>query len=214
MTGVDTGHGGSTGRRALLATIVLLVAAAAALGGASAASWAQVGFQVPLRGIVPVQVTGAELAPALGPLALLALAAIAAVLASGGWARPVLGVLLLLAAIPPVMGVLAVSDQGRLSGVAASAGALPARSFPAQQAAVQAGGPALAAGGALLLVAAAGVLVVRGNRMPRMGRRYRVPAAQGVDTESGTEGGLGDGPQQGRLWERMDAGEDPTADPR
>jgi uncharacterized membrane protein (TIGR02234 family) len=218
VTGVDTGHTPQPGRRALLATVLLLVAAAAALGGASAMSWATVGFQVPLRGIVPVQVHGADLAPSLGPLALLALAAVAAVLASGGWARPVLGVLLLLVAIPPVLGVLALTDQGRLSDVAVSAAELPARSSPAEPATLAVAGPALASVGALLLAGAAAVLVVRGHRMPRMGRRYRVPAARDAGTRDAVKGDVGhdvgQALPQGRLWERMDAGEDPTADPR
>ena len=61
---------------------------------------------------------------------------------------------------------------------------------------------ALAFAGVVLLAGAGALLVLRGHHMPRMGSRYRAPAARAS------------GPQE--LWERIDAGEDPTArgDPR
>jgi hypothetical protein len=48
------------------------------------------------------------------------------------------------------------------------------------------------------------MLMLCGHRMPRMGRRYRVPADRASV------------PQERQLWERIDAGEDPTVpdDPR
>ncbi len=191
-------------RRPLLVTVVLLVGAAAVLGGSAALGWARVGFQVPLRGTVTVQVDGADLAPALGPLALLALAAVAAVLATGGWARRLFGVLLLCVAVPPAMGLVRVADEGRLVEIAVSVDQLPARSVPDGTVTVLPAGPALAGLGAVLLVAAGAVLVLRGHRMPRMGRRYRAPTAPPAVS------------QDQELWERIDAGEDPTApgDPR
>lgn len=194
----------TVGKRALPATVILLVAAAAALGAASALGWARIGFQVPLRGIVEVRVVGADLVPALGPLALLAVAAVAAVAATAGWLRRVLGTLVLCAAVPPALGVLRAADEGRLSGAASSAGGLPARSVPDGPVAVLLAGPVFAAAGAVLLGAAGAVLVLRGHRMPRLGRRYRAPAPRPAELED----------QQ--LWERIDAGEDPTVpgDPR
>ncbi len=165
--------------------------------------WARVGFQVPLRGIVEVQVDGSEVLPALAPLGVLALAAVAAALATGGWVRRLLGALLLVAAVPPVLGVLRVADEGWLTGAAVSAAGLPARSVPAGTATVLPTGPGFAAGGAALLAAAGVALVVRGHRMPRLGRRYQVPTVRPV--------GPPENPPDGQLWERMDAGEDPTA---
>ncbi len=190
---------GPASRRALTATIALLIAASAALGGAAMLGWARVGFQVPLRGIVEVQVDGSEVVPVMVPLALLALAAVAAVLATGGWARWLLGALLLVAAAPPALGVLWVADENWLTGAAVSAAGLPARSVPAGTATVLPAGPGFAAGGAVLLAVAGVALVMRGHRMPRLGRRYQAPTARPS------------GPPDGRLWERMDAGEDPTA---
>lgn len=194
----------TVGKRALSATVILLVAAAAALGTASAIGWARIGFQVPLRGIVEVRVVGADLVPVLGPLALLAVAAVAAVVATAGWLRRVLGALVLCAAVPPALGVLRAADEGRLGGAASSAGRLPARSVPDGPVTVLLAGPVSAAAGAVLLGVAGAVLVLRGHRMARLGRRYRAPAPRPAELEDQ------------ELWERIDAGEDPTVpgDPR
>ncbi len=189
-------------RRALAITSVLLTAASAALGGAAMVEWAQVDFQVPLRGIVAVPLGGSAVLPALAPLALLALAAVAAVLATPGWARWLLGALLLAAAVPPIVAVLRVADDEWLTDAARSAVELPARSVPVGTVTVLLGGPGLAAGGAALLAAASVALGLRGHRMPRLGRRYQAPAARPTGSPSGHP--------DGRLWERMDAGEDPT----
>jgi uncharacterized membrane protein (TIGR02234 family) len=189
-------------RGALPAAVALLIAAAAALGGAAALGWARVGFQAPLRGSVPVRVTGSDLVPVLGPLALLAVASVAAVLATGGWARRLLGVLLAGAAVPAALGVARVSDQSRLVAAAVSAAGRADRAVPDGTVAVLAAGPVLATAGVVLLAGAGALLVLRGHRMPRMGSRYRAPAARASRPRE--------------LWERIDAGEDPTAqgDPR
>ena len=191
----------ATSRKALVATIVALVAASAALGGAAALGWAQIDVQAPLRGIVPVRLAGSAVLPALGPLAVLALAAVAAVLASSGWVRWLLGALLIGAAVPPTVGVLRVLDGRWLTSIAMSAAQRPARSVPVGSVTVLLPGPALAAVAAVLLAAAGAALVLRGHRMPRLGRRYQTPAARSNGPEIPT----------GRFWERMDAGEDPTA---
>jgi hypothetical protein len=184
---------------ALAVTSGLLIAASASLAGAAMLGWAQVGVQVPLRGIVPVRVAGSAVLPALAPLALLALASIAAVLATGGRARWLLGAVLLIAAVPPAIAALRVTDG--LTGAALAVAGLPARSVPVGSVTVLVAGPTLAAGGAALLATAGVALVVWGHRMPRLGHRYQVPTAQ-------PNGQL---PPDGRFWERMDAGEDPTA---
>jgi hypothetical protein len=188
-------------RKALVATILALIVASAALGGSAALEWAQVEVQTPLRGVVPVRLAGSVILPALGPLAVLALAAVAAVLASGGWLRWLLGGLLLGAAIPPAVSVLRALDVRWLTGIAMSAAQRPARSIPLGSATVLPAGPALAAVATVLLAAAGVALVLRGHRMPRLGRRYQVPAARPN----------GEVLPEGRFWERMDAGEDPTA---
>ncbi|MGH3852954.1 MAG: Trp biosynthesis-associated membrane protein [Pseudonocardiaceae bacterium] len=190
---------GARSSGALAATVVALVVAAALLGGAAALDWAQLDVQVPLRGIIQVRVDGSALLPVLGPLATLALAAVAAAMASAGWARWLLGAVLLAAAAPPIVTVSRVADGRWLPGAARAAVELPARSVPLATAALFAG-PALAAVGGLLLAAAGVTLGVRGHRMPRLGRRYQAPAARA----------RGNVVPQGRFWELMDADEDPT----
>lgn len=187
-------------RGALTVTIVLLLAAAALLAGAATLGWAQVAVQVPLRGVVQVRLVGSAVLAALGPLALLALAAVAGVLATGGWARAVLGAVLLAASWPPAGAVLRIADGRWRTGTAIATADLPARSVPTGASTVLLGGPVLAAGGAVLLAMAGLVLVVRGYRMPRLGRRYQAPGARSAQLA----------PAEGRFWERMDAGEDPT----
>lgn len=179
----------------------MLITASAALGSAAMLGWARVGFQVPLRGIVEVRVDGSEVLPVLTPLAVLALAAVAAVLATGGCARWLLGALLLVAAVPPVLGVLRMTDDSGLTGAAVAVAGLPARSVPAGTATVLPVGPGFAAVGAMLLAASGVALVLRGHRMPRLGRKYQVPR-----TVRSAES-----PDERLLWERMDVGEDPTA---
>lgn len=193
-------------RGALAATIVALIVASVLLGVSAMLGWAQLDVREPLRGIVAVRADGSGVLPVLGPLALLSLAAVAAVLATGGWARWLLGALLLVTAVPPIVAVLRVADGRWLTGAALAAVELPARSVPIGTTTVLFAGPALAAGGALLIAAAGVALVVRGHRMPRLGRRYRAPASRPNETV----------PPDGRFWERMDAGEDPTdsGDPR
>ncbi len=192
------------GRRALGATVLLLVAAAAALGSAAALPWARAAFRVPLRGIVPVEVDGAALVPVLGPLALLALAAVAAVLATVGWVRQVLGLLVVLAAVPVARGAVSVRDPGGV--VEAGAGELPARAEPTGDVVVLAAGPVLAVLGAVLLATAGVALALGGRRMPGLGSRYRAPAARRVAP-------AGPADPDRRWWDALDAGEDPT-DPR
>jgi hypothetical protein len=128
------------GRRPLWIVVALLLLGAAALWGASGLTWD-----------ASADRTGADVVPALTPLALLCLAAIAAVVALGGWVRRVLGVVVLLAGA-------AVAFQG-----------------------LGADGPTIGRGlvllAALSVVAAGALLVVRGSAMPRLGGGYQTPGA-------------------------------------
>ena len=191
-------------RRALVVTIAALIAASAALAGAASLGWAQLQVQTPLRGTVGVRLSGSEVLAALGPLAALALAAVAAVLAAGGALRWLLGALLLAAAVAPAVAVVRAADTRWLTDLALAVAQRPALSVPLGPATILFAGPVLAAVGAGLLAAAGITLIARGHRMPRLGRRYQTPAAR-------TAGPMP--PDGWRLWERLDAGEDPTAPP-
>ncbi|MGH3978745.1 MAG: Trp biosynthesis-associated membrane protein, partial [Pseudonocardiaceae bacterium] len=80
---------------------------------------------------------------------------------------------------------------------------LAARSEPGGPATLLVAGPLIALAGALALAAAGTWLAAWGHRMPRLGARYRAPAAA---REQAPDPGR-------RLWDSLDAGEDPT-DPR
>ncbi|CAM3505143.1 Trp biosynthesis-associated membrane protein [Kibdelosporangium persicum] len=128
-------------RRPLWIVTVLLLAASAALWGSSRLKWSDL--------------TGAEQAGALVPLALIYLAGIAGVLATSGWPRRIVGVLLALTGFAACW--LAVN------GAFGDGQALPPRVL------------ALFAG--VAVVVAAVMLVRAGHRMPRLGARYQAPGA-------------------------------------
>ena len=123
-----------------------LVVAAGLLWGASALAWAPPG-----RAAADSAVGGASAPSALTGVALLALAGIAAVVATSGLARRFVGGLL---------------------GVAGAVVVVATAAAWAAATAVIGVGPLLAVGGGLLLVVAAGAVVVREPRLARLGARY------------------------------------------
>jgi hypothetical protein len=131
----------SADRRPLWIVTVLLLAASAALWGSSRLKWSAL--------------TGSEQVSALIPVALICLAGIAGVLATSGWSRRIVGVLLALTGFAACW--LAVN------GAFADGQALLPRVL------------ALLAGAAV--VVAAVMLVRSGHRMPRLGARYQTPGA-------------------------------------
>ncbi|MBE1464471.1 Trp biosynthesis-associated membrane protein [Kibdelosporangium phytohabitans] len=122
--------------------VALLLAASAALWGASRLKWSP-------------ELTGSEQVSALIPLALIYLAGVAGVLATSGWPRRAVGVLLALTGIAACWPAV--------NGAFEHAQGLPARG--------------LALLGGLAVVAAGVLLVRRGHRMPRLGAKYQAPAA-------------------------------------
>jgi uncharacterized membrane protein (TIGR02234 family) len=187
--------------KGLLWIVVLLVlVGAGALWGASALTWAVQQFDTPLGTAVTSGGTGAQLRPELGPVALAALAAVAAVLATGGLLRRVMGLLIAMAG-----GLLAYRGYQTLSGgwfdyVRDHA---PAGGDPVGEVSTQPMGPLLMLLGALLLVIAGVLTVLRAGRMPAMGAKYSAPGAA-------KERPSHDADRQ--LWNELDAGRDPTAE--
>jgi hypothetical protein len=134
--------------------MVALPAAALALWASSRLTWATETRRLPgTDATTLVDKTGADYAP-LVPLAVLALAGIAATVALGGWPRRIAGVLLVAAGLTAVF-----------SGMFAYPGSLTGGRFLAM------------AGGALLVIAGL-TLVRRSDRMPRLGSSYETPAAR------------------------------------
>lgn len=179
-----------TGRPRLLGPVCAgLVAAAAALWGGSQAVWYRVTEAVAGGGQQVLEVTGAQARPAFGGVALLALAGVAGVVATGGLLRRVVGGLLALAgAAVVVSAVVSLIDAPDAAGVDAPATATSA--------------PLLAVLGGVLLVAAGLVVLLRERRLPRLGARYAAPGARPAPSD----------PDRA-AWQDLDAGRDPTAGP-
>ncbi|MEC3980043.1 Trp biosynthesis-associated membrane protein [Amycolatopsis sp. H20-H5] len=167
-----------------MVTVALLLGSAA-LWGASRLVWFAEFRTAGVRGVVLDQVKGADRAGALVPLAILALAGIAGLIATGGWPRRVLGAVLALAGVAAVWtGV----DGARISGFADG--------LPVTQLLLSRG---LAVLGGILL-AVGGLAAVKGaGRMPKLGARYSAPGAKRAARDPDTE-----------LWEALSEGEDPT----
>jgi hypothetical protein len=174
-----------------------LALAAVLLWAGSALVW----YRVLPPGAAQVELTGAQVAPWLGGMALLALAGVAGVVATGGVLRGLVGVLLGLAGV----GVLLFGLRVLLLDPYPSPAELPAgltvdelRHQPTDGT----GAPLLAVAGAVVLLAVGVVVLVRERRLPRFGARYAAPGERRVEHD----------PDRA-AWQDLDEGRDPTVDP-
>ncbi|AFU00442.1 TIGR02234 family membrane protein [Nocardia brasiliensis] len=208
-------------RKYPIGPLVLLAFAAAALWGASRLTWVTVTSADGLTEPRTDRLNGGVWFGALTPLALVLLASVAAVLATRGWLRRVLGVLIaLVAAAAAVPAFALLTSSGKIAERAATLAELPARAQVDQ--ATTAPLPAVLA---LLGAVAAFVAGALLTRMPqdtaRLSGKYDNPVfrraaateqvTQRRDAQAGAE------PESGRLservlWDALDAGTDPTED--
>ncbi|KAA9152918.1 Trp biosynthesis-associated membrane protein [Amycolatopsis acidicola] len=172
-------------KRPLWTIVAALLLGAAALWGSSRLVWSATLRDAGVRGMVLDKQTGAEHSGALVPLAVLALAGVAGMIATGGWPRRVLGVVLALA------------------GLAACWVAVDGFSFGGYPAGAPVGAIYTGRGLALLggiLVILGGLLATRkAGSMPRLGAKYSAPGERKKARDPDTE-----------LWEALSEGEDPT----
>lgn len=177
--------------------VLLVLAAAAMLGGASSLDWVQQLYRSELGSDTPIGLGGNLVRPELGPVALAALAAGAAVLATGGFLRRVVGALIVLCG-----GVLAWRAVQHWQGGTALPAApdAPPGSFPAQVLSTDPLGPLLMSAGAAALLAAGLLVVVAAGRMPAMGSKYSAPRARKEESRD---------PDR-KMWEDLSEGKDPT----
>jgi uncharacterized membrane protein (TIGR02234 family) len=197
--------------------------------------WAQAVFTQP-KPLPPqvVDVSGSDLVPLAGALALAALAGLAAVIATRGVLRRVAGVLLALFGAGAGAVVMTSVSAATVVSVAASKVASP------ESAAVSgavgsttsgsAGGPAFVVSGsaghaimtgtpwhvavllgALLVFVAGLATALRGPDWPVMSARYDAPG--GNDTRGGAQPGQARALDAATMWESLNGGEDPTEDP-
>jgi uncharacterized membrane protein (TIGR02234 family) len=152
-----------------------------------------------------VQVGGRTLEPAVTAVALVALAGVVAVLATKGWLRRVVTVLILLCGAVllwrSVLGLVAVGP-GRARSLATSGGTSVGVSPTAQtMVTVHSGWPILVLVGAVLIVLGAGLLLARSPSYGGMSSRYEAPTAAARAERAPTDAGL---------WNALDRGDDPT----
>lgn len=222
--------------------VLLLAVGAAALWGASRMTWVTLRSSDGLTEPRTQHLNGGLWFGALTPLALVLLASIAAVFATKGWLRRLIGVVVaLVAAVAAVPGLALLTQHGKIAERAARLAELPARAHV--DAATAATFPAALSVVGALAAFAAGVLLAR---MPettaRMSGKYdnpvfrRAAAAEQVaelrrtgDPESAAA--ATDAPRtatpkssphtpepesgelsQRVLWDALDAGADPTDD--
>ncbi len=187
-------------RSPLWLVVVLLVAAAAALWGSAKLAWVASPVEKPGALHAPEVATGGTAVPALVPLAVLSLAAIAAAVATGVRLRRVVGALVVVLGV--ALAVLAargagaqaadVGDTLTKTGRASISLATARLEVPFAR--------ALAAFAALADIAAGLLLMRRARAIPRMGAKYsRKPAAPDTDKQ---------------LWDALSEGADPTAGDR
>jgi uncharacterized membrane protein (TIGR02234 family) len=200
--------------------------------------WAEAVFTPP-KPLTPqvVDVSGSDLVPLAGALALAALAGLAAVIATRGVLRRVAGALLALFGVGAGAAVLASVTAATVVSVAASKVASPESAAVSGAAgsttsgstgggsfvvsgstgqAIMTGAPWHVAVlvGALLIFAAGLATALHGPDWPVMSSRYDAPGARGAGGEGG-DASTSAGPRPrdaATMWESLNEGEDPTAD--
>jgi len=173
-------------KRPLWMVLTALLLGAAALWGASRMTWYAQFRDAGVRGMVLYTENGSQRAGALVPIAVLALAGVAGMVATGGWPRRILAVVL---ALGGVAACWVAFDGLRLSGYADG--------LPESQMLIGRGLAVL--GGILLIIGGLGGVKGAG-RMPKLGARYSAPGTQRAARDPDIE-----------LWEALSEGEDPTA---
>ena len=205
--------------------------------------WAQAVFSPP-KPLTPevVNVSGTDLVPVAGGLGLAALAALVGVIATRGWVRRAVGVLLALfgagagaavltgvsaqTVLSVAVGKVASPESAALSGAAGSttggsSGGSALVLTGDNGHAIMTGGPWQVAViiGALLIFAAGVATALRGQDWPVMSARYDAPGAQSpgarsaTTTDAATAGGPARKLDAATMWESLNGGEDPTDDP-
>jgi uncharacterized membrane protein (TIGR02234 family) len=202
---------GTVPRRAGTREVVVgLLVASALIWAGSRFTWVSATTVDDLRGTRTTGLKGSTWAAELVPLALVALAAVAAVLAVRGW------VLRVVAALVVLVGVASVVPAARLLAGSASpdrARALLDSASAQVSTSTSAPGALLVGLGGLLLVLSGGLLLRAPGRGRGLSDRYQTPAVRRERAAAGPEREVDGELTERRIWDALDAGEDPTAGP-
>ncbi|WP_328392324.1 TIGR02234 family membrane protein [Nocardia sp. NBC_00416] len=203
--------GPSPAGRYPVAALVLLAVGAAALWGSSRLTWVTVTSADGLTEPRTDELNGGVWFGALTPLALVLLAAIAAVVATRGWVRRIVGVLVaLIAAVTAVPALALLTGSGATEQRAATLAELPGRADVQELATAPL--PALLTLAGALAAFGAGLLLAR---MPAgakgLSGKYDSPGARKAAATEAVAHQSSGGPLPERvLWDALDAGADPT----
>ncbi|WP_433869579.1 Trp biosynthesis-associated membrane protein [Saccharopolyspora sp. CA-218241] len=200
MTTEPRSEGPRTSKRLLWSVVLLMLLGAGLLWAAGSVEWASQAFRLQFGGERRVGASGGDVRPELVPLALAGLAAVAAVLATGGWLRRVVGALVVVAGGLLVYRAVGQIDFGWFAGAGPG---LPPGSTPIGEPSLSPIGPLLMSVGSVVLLGAGLLVVLRGGRMPAMGAKYAAPGEQRATVSHD--------PQR-RMWDELDEGRDPTED--
>lgn len=196
--------GNSNPRRWLLATAVLCGLGAGLVLIASARTWVRVTVDLP-RPIpdTTYALAGGELVPLAGALGLAGLAGLAGVIATRGYARLAVGVLLgMFGAAIAYVSLLGTGEAAVRRGIATEAVLVRGGI-----AAAPTGWWAVSFAGGVLIGLAGVLAAARGRSWPGLSRKYDAPG-------SGTTTGPGEPESTGEpygIWDSLDHGRDPTA---
>lgn len=198
-------------RRVYAAAVLSGVAAGALIFFAASRTWASVEVAPAGMTAETVSVSGSTAVPLVAAMAFVVMAGSIAVVASSGWLRRAVGVLVVLAA---AVAVYACATAGAAvdDALREAIGASPSMTAgPEQQDALVADADStwwrwVSLAAALVAVAVGCTVVARGGGWPRMGQRYDAPGATRRETERPAEDR-----DVGDLWKALDDGEDPTA---
>ncbi|MET9029071.1 TIGR02234 family membrane protein [Nocardia sp. NPDC004168] len=213
---------GHSRRNYPVAPVALLALAAAALWASSRMTWVTVTSSDGLTQPRTDHLNGGVWFGALTPLALVLLASIAAVLATKGWLRRVVGVLIaLVAAVAAVPAFALLTDSGKTAERAAKLAELPARA-QVETATTSAFPAVLALLGAIAAFGAGALLARMPAETARLSGKYdnpvfrRAAATAEVTQRRAQSPDDRSAPQLSErvLWDALDAGTDPTDEPQ
>jgi uncharacterized membrane protein (TIGR02234 family) len=207
-----------SGRKYPVGPVVLLAMAAAALWASSRMTWVTVSSSDGLTQPRTDHLNGGVWFGALTPLALVLLASIAAVLATRGWVRRVVGVLIaLVAAVAAVPAFALLTSSGKTAERAAALAELPARA-QVETATTSAFPAVLALLGAIAAFGAGALLARMPAEAARLSGKYDNPVFRRADaTAEVTQRRAQSSDERSSphlservLWDALDAGTDPT----
>jgi uncharacterized membrane protein (TIGR02234 family) len=196
--------GGRRSLRGYAAVLLLGLAGAVAVMVAVTRPWIRGTAEVPGLPTIEAEVSGTTMAPLAGALGVVLLASFGAVIATRGWVRRGLGVLVVVASVVVLVSAAAPPDAADALEDALSAKGWAGGDYTS----APVGWRWLALVGAIGCLVAGAAVAVRGHRWAVMGSRYDAPVAPRAAAQRDADQEIDDA----ELWRALDQGRDPTRD--